>query len=218
MSDKQTDIFSVDQSPSPELANFAELCSALYERELHSLAHSSIGQPSLLKRRLAGLPYHVKNIAHYLCQHNSPLNVDVHNASFQFKQAVKVPTRTANADKNYAWYSQHATPGLVVPIYIEDIDGHHIELDCVDRVDKETKTLHTNKFGWFDFYGKPTEQTRGILVKQLNKPSKAIMQSACCGHVWNHKNRVLPRVLSLRELLLSSQIDWKRFTLLKKSG
>jgi hypothetical protein len=213
MSDQQADFFSIVQSPGPELADFAELCNALYERELLSLAHSGPNQLNLLKRKLAGLSHHIKNVAYYLCRHQAPLEVDTHNASFQHKQAAKSPGRLLDKDKNTAWFSAHAAPGLVVPINVVGLDSNHIELDSVDRIDMEQGAIHTNKHGWFEFSGVATKQNESIIEKQLLKPSKAIMQAACCGHRWNHKSRKTPRSLTLRELLLCAQIDWKRFTL-----
>lgn len=215
MSDKQTDFFSIAHSHGPELAKFAELCNALYERELHSLAHASLQQPSLVKRKLAGLPYHVKNVAYFLCDHNAPLEVDSHNASFQHKQAQKAPSLKTDSEKSHIWFKTNAKLGLVVPIHVEALDNHHIELDCVDKIDHNNHCLHTNKHGWFRFYGDLCKPDSNGPLAKLIKPTKAIMQAACCGHTWNHKSRTSPRALSLREMRLSAHIDWKKFTLAK---
>jgi len=71
--------------------------------------------------------------------------------------------------------------------------------------------LHLNKFGWFSKSGEYFEivpkQTRYLLLK----PSKAVLIAACGGHQWTSKGRATPRALSLRELLLSTEIDWKSF-------
>ena len=75
---------------------FNEICTALYEREVISLAHSQITNLSLLKRRMGGLPYHVKAIARHMVNNEalsnpSPLRVDTHNGSWYAKQSAKCP-------------------------------------------------------------------------------------------------------------------------------
>lgn len=215
MSNKQTDIFSIAQLNGPELAKFAELCNALYERELRSLAHANLHPPSLINRKLAGLPYHIKNIAYFLCEHNAPLEVDTHNASFQHRQAQKAPSLKLDNEKNHLWFRTHAKLGLVVPIHVEELDNHHIELDCVDKVDHGNHCIHTNKYGWFNFNEDLRKTLSNEVATALVKPTKAIMQAACCGHTWNYKSRSLPRSLTLREMRLSVQIDWKNFTVAK---
>lgn len=217
MSDKQSDFFSFVQSPSPALSDFAEICNALYERELLNLAYSGPKQLSLMQRKLAGLTNHVKRIAYFLCKQQDegqwPLDVDSHNASWQSKQAAKSPGRNNDAEKTLAWYQQNAAPGLIVPIRVRDLDNETIELDCIDRVHQDEKRVHVNKFGWFDYAGmvQETRFTEQEII--LLKPTKAIMQAACCGHSWNHKSKNLPRSLTLREMMLSTQIDWKHFRL-----
>jgi hypothetical protein len=215
MSDKQTDFFSIAHTNGPELAKFAELCNALYERELHTLAHANLQHPSLIKRKLAGLPYHIKNVAYFLCDHNAPLDVDAHNASFQHKQAQKAPSLKLDNEKNRLWFHTHAKLGLVVPVHVEELDNHHIELDCVDKVDLSNHCIHTNKHGWFHFNDDLCNTLTSEATTTLVKPTKAIMQAACCGHTWNYKSRTLPRALTLREMRLSAQIDWKKFTVAK---
>ena len=87
---------------------FNEVCTALYERELIVLAHSNITNLSLLKRRMGGLPYHVKSVARYMVNHvnmpnPSPLKADTHNGSWFAKQASKCPGLQHNDQNEPAW-------------------------------------------------------------------------------------------------------------------
>jgi hypothetical protein len=201
----QTDIFHL----TAKYPNFAELSNALYERELQNLASSNISDPELLKRKIKGLSYHVKNAAMHLLSGNAPIEVDVHNGSWQAKQAAKCPIATQNIDKTLKWYGDQIRHGSVVAVYVEHLGEEHIELDSIDMLASDR--LHLNKFGWFSRTGEYFEivpkQTRYLLLK----PSKAILSAACGGHRWTSKGRAIPRALSLRELLLSTDIDWKSF-------
>ncbi|MGS2719869.1 hypothetical protein [Paraglaciecola aestuariivivens] len=207
---QQTDIFSDDQSQ----LHFAELCNALYERELASLANQKFNNISLLQRKIGGLRHHIKRAAYSLLQADTPLEVDLHNASWQAKQAAKCMANKSDADKTQAWFAKHTQIGRCIAIHVNTLGAEHIELDSVDRIDLEQNKLHGNKFGWFALDGQFLEPQRlkeDILNVQLLKPSKAIFTAACCGHTWNHKGKSQPRALSLRELLLSLSIDWKTF-------
>lgn len=207
---QQTDIFSDDQRQ----LHFAELCNALYERELASLAQQKINNISLLQRKIGGLRHHIKRAAYSLLQAESPLEVDLHNASWQAKQAAKCMANKADAEKTQAWFAKHTQIGRCIAVHVTALGAEHIELDSVDRIDLETQKLHANKFGWFRLNGQSLDPQRwpeGSLDVQLLKPSKAILTAACCGHNWNHKGKSQPRALSLRELLLSLSIDWKTF-------
>lgn len=196
-----------------ELKHVAELCNALYERELHHLATHGPSQISLLRRRLKGLSHHIRRAAYFLANNDSPIDVDIHNASWQAKQSAKCPGSNADVDKNADWYYRYAAPGLVVPVKVTLLDTHHIELDSVDRIDKAQHRVHLNKHGWFTTKGQFAEEADGNVSKSLLKPSKAIMTAACCGHAWNHKGRKMPRTLTLREMLLSTTINWNTFRL-----
>ena len=102
--------------------------------------------------------------------------------------------------------------GLPVPVRLLRFDEEHIELDSIDRVQPENEMVHTNKYGWFTFDG-VSQANNTDTDYMLLKPTKAVMSAACCGHRWNHKGRLAPRTLSLRELLLSTTVKWKKFTL-----
>ncbi|WP_394221814.1 hypothetical protein [Alteromonas gracilis] len=211
---------------------FNEICTALYEREVITLAHSEIKNLSLLKRRMGGLPYHVKAIARYMVNNGnslnpSPLKADTHNGSWYAKQSAKCPgiNHLDDGEKRETWYKKNATYGLVVPVLVLSIEGSHIELDSIDMVNQDNTQLHLNKSGWFSNSGEfihsntqiddvDTSTALSVDRKVLLRPSKAIMTAACCGHCWSYKSRRSPRALTLREMRLSTQIHWKNFTLL----
>ena len=107
--------------------------------------------------------------------------------------------------------------GLPVSVRIKYHDHEHLELDCVDKINTKNQTLHLNRFGWFSFDGtfiddETMHSEANISDLVLNKPCKKTMTAACSGHCWNHKGKLSPRALSLRELLLSTLINWKTFT------
>lgn len=209
-SSKQVDIFSDDQRQ----LHFAELCNALYERELTSLSQQKINNVSLLQRKLGGLKHHVKRAADSLLQKESHLKIDIHNASWQGKQAAKCMADKVDADNTEQWYFDNVQIGRSIPIHVDTLGAEHIELDSIDRIDLDLGKLHANKFGWFAFNGTFLEDSPrqlDILGVKLLKPNKAVFTAACCGHHWNHRGKSQPRALSLRELMLSLTIDWKTF-------
>jgi hypothetical protein len=201
----QQDIFTL----SAKYPNFAELSNALYERELQVLANSTINDASLLKRKLKGLTHHVKNATEHLLNGKAPISVDVHNGSWQSKQNGTCPLSSQTTDRTLQWYAKSAKLGDVVPVYVESMGIKHIELDSVDIM--QSDRLHLNKFGWFSKTGEYFD----IVPKQakylLLKPTKSILFAACAGHSWNVRGKGIPRALSLRELLLSTEIDWKTY-------
>lgn len=216
----QTDIFSTVESDTSQ-RTIAELCNALYERELTLIAQQAPKQTDLLCRRIGGLSYHVRRTARFLATGVLPLELDTHNASWQSKQAIKSPARTPAHDKTQAWFNHHAKIGLVIPVRVQEFDNEHIELDSIDSIQLENQLLRSNKFGWFDFRGRPTDSpirfaTKPHMTLTLLKPSKTIMTAACCGHSWNHKGRISPRTLSLREILLASTLEWGKFSATKR--
>ena len=204
-SKQQENIFNL----ATKYPNFAELSNALYERELQVLANSTITDPGLLKRKLKGLTHHIKNATMHLLDGKAPIQVDVHNGSWQSKQSAKCPLGTQSPDKTLMWYAHTAKPGYIVPVYVEELGEQHIELDCIDIMAADR--LHLNKFGWFSKTGEYFD----IVPKQakylLLKPTKSVITAACAGHRWRATGKTIPRALSLRELLLSTEIDWKTF-------
>ena len=210
----QTDFFELSSSQTSAHPHFAELCNALYERELQQLAIQGPAQIQLLRRRLSGLSHHVKRAAYFLANNDAPIAVDSHNASWQGKQATKCPGNNNDVDKTSDWFRKHAQHGLVVPVKVVSMESQHIELDSIDRVASHEHKLHLNKHGWFAFSGEPDTATDAPLIQtMLLRPTKTTMTAACCGHTWNHKGKSTPRSLSLREMLLSGNIDWKTYRL-----
>jgi len=93
--------------------------------------------------------------------------------------------------------------GLIVPVLINSHDQVRLRIDSIDQV--SDNKLHCNELGWFDFFGKGLEQANAQLVK----PSKMSLTAACCGHQWQFSKRCAPRLLSLREMLLAGNINWR---------
>lgn len=211
----QVNIFTDSQQQT----HFAEICNALYERELITLAHASFTNISLLQRKLGGLRHHVKRAAYHFIHHTGPLTVDVHNASWQAKQSAHCIGKKHDLDKAQQWFTQHARSGLPVVVYVQNINGEYLELDSIDRIDKTEQRLHSNKFGWFHMDGRNVAQS-GNSHKAMQlaadectllRPNNPAFSAACSGHTWNHRGRSQPRTLTLRELLLSGSINWKNF-------
>lgn len=209
LNNRQVNIFSDDLRQ----LHFAELCNALYERELNHLSQKNFNSISLLQRQIGGLKHHIKRAAYNLLQHQTPLQIDVHNASWQAKQAAKCPAKLLELDKTLSWFSHPFELGVCVPVYINELGAEHIELDSIDRFDIEQSKLHLNKWGWFNFNGTPVNPQSDVKAAsaQLLKPSKLLFTAASCGHSWNHKGRSQPRLLTLRELMLSFSINWQTF-------
>ncbi|WP_102798305.1 hypothetical protein [Bowmanella denitrificans] len=199
MQSNQTDIFRDDKAQ----LQYAELCNALYEREL--LALSQNASLSLLQRRLKGLSHHIKRVAAGMLQHAGPLQLDIHNASWQARQSAHCPQGKDKIDTLH-WFKQHACFGLPVPVWQHHLGIEHLELDSIDRLELQNDRLHLNKHGWFHLDGLPQPHS---VDKALLVPGKTTLSAACCGHSWKHAHKSLPRTLSLRELRLANQINWK---------
>lgn len=202
---------------SNEQSYFAELCLTLYERELLDLSWNGSDNALFLKRRLASLPYYVKRASHallvlhkqYFVGQGWPLALDIQNASWQAEQSVKPPS-AARQQLIYNWLTHHAALGLVVPVEDQQDKVHTVYLDSIDRIqlDKDKPAVHLNRFGWFDMNGQALDNQQA----QLLKPGKNSMRAACCGHQWSGAGRrILPRTLSLREVLLAATLDWPTF-------
>ncbi|GGD72836.1 hypothetical protein [Lacimicrobium alkaliphilum] len=204
MQQNQSDIFRRDN----QQLHYAELCNALYERELPQLTR--IANLSLLHRRLKGLSHHIKRAAEEMLKHQGPLQIDIHNASWQCRQSARPPKAT-DPSRNHQWFGLHGAFGMPVPVCYEHLGLLHLELDSIDRLDPQQSRLHLNKHGWFAFDGHCQQEARAGVQLSLLVPSKTTLSAACCGHVWKHAGKYQPRTLSLRELLLSNKINWKNF-------
>lgn len=187
-------------------AAFAELCTALYERELNHLAHQQQVAVSLLQRRLQSLPYHVKNAARGMLESDAPYSLDIQNASWQSAQKKHLTISPGQASKLEKWLNRQARLGDAVAI--ADLRGstRQVRLDSIDRLDKQQRRVHCNMHGWFDFSGRSLEEQGTDLY--LLKPDASNLAPAFCGHQWNHKGKVDPRTLTLREVLLATTIDF----------
>lgn len=188
-----------------QTTQFSELCNALYERELTLLSHNSSLSVQALQGRMKSLPHYIKRAALLMTSIETPLELDSQNATWSSKQGSKAPLSHQIDESVWSWYfTQKISYGLVVPIALPD----RIILDCVDRVDVEKKRLRTNVFGWF--YSPQSEENSQDHVKLL-KPNKRVMLAACAGHRWENDIKKRPVIPSLRELLLSCDINWQNF-------
>ena len=193
--------------------DFAEICNALYERELRVLANVEPATIQSVQGRLKSLSYYINRTANLMTQVNeqgvSPLTLDVQNASWSAKQAARLSLSGQTENDVFSWYlTGKLALGLVVPIF----NGEHVILDCIDRVDIESKRLRTNASGWFSLSTYENSMNNNTL--KLLKPNKKIMLAACAGHCWQNTAtsvKLRPIILNLRELLLSCAINWKDF-------
>ena len=121
-------------------ANYAELCNALYERELRQLANMALPNAQAVQGRLKSLSYYINRTALLMTQTDSPLELDVQNAAWQTRQSNKIPLTGQNVELVYTWYLSTKLPlGLIVPVLSND----HIILDCIDRLDSENHRFRT---------------------------------------------------------------------------
>jgi len=207
----QTNFFVQRNELDTTPAHFAEICTALYERELLNLAMSLPDEKSLAQQKIRGLSHHIRRTAHFMARQTPPLTLDSHNAAWLAKQPGKCPAGKVSAADTKKWLMQYATPGLVTCVVVAHYDAMHIELDSIDRVLTTEQTIHINKYRWFTFEGNTQTTSSEYSSLRLIKPTRALVTAACCGHRWNHRGKMSPRTLSLRELLLASTLDWKHF-------
>jgi len=193
---------------------FAELCNALYERELSRLASDQSLSQQQLQKRMASMPYYIKRAAEHICDLYTPLDLDSQNGSWIANQAAKPFSSKLDHEKNTSFYAQHAKMALVVPVTFYHSGIEQVVIDSIDEIDIEEQRLHCNEHGWFSFSGEQLETTP-LIVKQLHKPTKTIMSAACCGHQWLNGRKSSPRLLSLREMLLATRINWHHLSKLQ---
>ena len=190
---------------------FAELCNAFYERELSRLASDSELDKSLLQKRIASLPYYIKRAAEHISDLSTPLDLDTQNGSWISNQATKPFSVKAETDKTLSFYQKSGQIALVVPISVEHSGIEQVVLDSIDEIDSSSGKLHCNEHGWFAFSG-DAKSSNAVVRKRLLKPNKAVMSAACCGHQWLNQRRTMPRLLSLREMLLATRINWRQMS------
>lgn len=186
---------------------YAELCNALYEREVSALANGEYTSTTQLQARLKSLTYYVSRTAYRILQTDSPIEFDVQNATWSHKQSLKPPTQEQLPDTIRTWYQNNKVSlGLVIPV-LADEDGYaRIYLDSVDRVDHDNGRIRSNLFGWYNYSEGLSESSKQALFL---KPNKKVMIAACCGHQWQSQMKANPLPLNLRELLLTCSINWK---------
>jgi len=194
---------------SPDNQTYTELCNALYERELLRLSQSGAAELHLLPKRLASLPFYIRRAASSILRYQTTLALDSQNASWYARQFSRCPASKQQADPIDRFYQKAAKPGLIVPLYAEEKTLEHIVLDSVDEIDSTEQKLHCNQYGWFSFNGLPLQADNSNMF--MLKPDKTIMTAACCGHQWLNMQKKEPRLLTLRELLLASRLNWRNF-------
>ncbi len=209
MSDNQEQAFIWQQRTNQQL--FAELCNALYERELARLSSDEKIDLTLLRKRISSLPYYIKRAAEHICDLYTPLDLDSQNGSWICNQSNKPFTSKVDVVKTQGFYQRHSKMALVVPIAIIHSGIEQVVLDSIDEIDTFNERIHCNEHGWFSFSGLQSEQSK-VVSKTLLKPSKAVMSAACCGHQWLNTRRASPRLLSLREMLLATRINWRQLS------
>lgn len=188
----------------------SELANALYERELKRLSQDEVLDLATLQRRLASLPYYIKRASEHIADLYTPLDLDSQNGSWLGTQSAKPFSLKALPDKTASYYQQHAKMALIVPVAISHYGIEQVRLDTIDEIDTNTQRVHCNEQGWFGFDGHQVTTDR-LYQKTLLKLGKPVMTAACCGHQWLNLHKTTPRLLSLREMLLASRINWQQF-------
>lgn len=188
----------------------SELANALYERELKRLSQDDELDLQTIQKRLRSLPYYIKRASEHIAELYTPLDLDSQNGSWLGSQSAKPFSKKADPEKTELYYQQHAKMALIVPVAISHYGIEQVKLDTLDEINWDQKLLHCNEQGWFRFSGQQLEPNR-LHSKTLLKLGKPIMSAACCGHQWLNLHKTTPRLLSLREMLLASRINWQQF-------
>jgi len=189
---------------------YSELCNTLYERELSRLANTAPEYVATLPKRLKSLPFYVREAANLILQFPSPLELDAQNACWLHSQSRHCPLPGADASAQcFKFYEKYSQLGLLVPVYQQEQGIESLTLDSVDEIDRDGQRLHLNAHGWFAMAGWAQEPDNQH--KLLLKPTKTVFSAACCGHEWRNGERKSPRLLSLREMLLASRLNWHNF-------
>lgn len=189
-----------------ERLRFAELVNVFYAREIPALA--LIHNEQRLRKSLSSLPFYVERAARHIVQGDIPLELDTQNGGWLATQK-KLPEQSISDITDF--YKRFAKVGLVIPVMKNKSGIQSITLDCIDQVDKNS--FHSNLSGWFYFSG--NSQSDDALT--AFKPTKQLMTAACCGHQWQFHKPIIPRRLSLREMLLASMINWKNVRSIKRN-
>jgi hypothetical protein len=206
--------------------DFAELCNGLYEREVRALATLDNADVLVLQGRLKSLNHYIVRTAHVMLNIEekglTPLILDVQNASWSAKQSQSQPTFAQSEEEIKNWYTSlihekgGSITGLVVPLLVNG----QITLDSIDRIDTEKTRVRTNIAGWFSPLKSKVSESKPEI--ELVKANKKVMIAACAGHRWQDKHnttnhrmvKLRPHIPTLRELLLSCAINWKKLNCL----
>ena len=203
---QQADLFALDQ----QRVLYAELCNAFYARELHRLSQQCATQfdAKRVPRILDSLPYYVERAAFHIVHGHCPLTLDGQNGSWIAKQSTK--PLSSDSDANQRFFSAHAQVGILVPVLVTQ---GHVQLVMIDTLDQvSSNRVHGNQTGWFDLCGQYQDSRLShVQHAQLLVPNKKSFTPACCGHRWQQNKVISPRTLSLREMLLTTRINWKNF-------
>jgi len=182
--------------------HYAELCNALYEREMQFLFKGETSSLEQLQRRIKSVPYYVKRTASRMLATELPLMLDVQNAMWTCPQSSKMPMNNQTHSEISRWYHSLTNAiGLVVPVMFDE----RIMLDSIERIELETNRIRTNMLGWSEL--NTLNGGKGMLLK----PNKRVMKAACAGHQWINSKPCSPITPTLRELLLSCSINWSNF-------
>lgn len=188
---------------------YADLCNALYERELKKLSVDNALPHTIMLKRIGSLPFYIKRASERILAFYSPLDLDSQNASWIYRQPGECPGPKQKEKDIEQFYAKSATSALVVPIYHCHFGEEQVTLDSIDGIDKAKQCIHTNENGWFTLAGEPQDSENKNV--RLLKPTKVSMTCACSGHKWKNNKRTSSRLLTLREMLLATNIDWKNF-------
>ena len=123
---------------------FADLCNALYERELKKLADDSSIPHRFLLKRIGALPYYIKRASERIVSHYSPLNLDSQNASWMYRQPGLCPGPKQSDEDIEKFYTKHAKVGLVIPLYFHHVGVEQLLLDTIDGV-KPRRPTHPHQ-------------------------------------------------------------------------
>ncbi|WP_462150731.1 hypothetical protein [Pseudoalteromonas xiamenensis] len=185
------------QNEAERLA-FAELANVFYAREISHL--SQLADLARMQRLLKSLPIYVERAARHIVQGDIPIQLDTQNACW-LSPIRKQPS--ADPLKTEGYFKQAGKLGLVVPILHKDEVYCQLFMDSLDQLSENS--VHCNQYGWFHLTGEHKENPN----LRLLKPTLSLMTAACCGHQWKLGKPSAPRLLTLREMLLASSINWK---------
>ena len=198
---KQTTIWQNQQ----QRLHFAELTNVLYAREIQKLARAD--ELDNLNSRLLSLPYYIERAAMNIVSGDIPIELDSQNGAWIAHQS-KIPL--VKKDDNELFFKSKLELGIVLPILLQEQGVLSVYLDSLDQ--QSENGVHLNQHGWFDFTGHSQKNKLSVLLK----PTKKILQAASCGHQWRFGKSIVPRILSLREMLLVSMVNWKNVKKVKK--